>query len=65
MDIIDKIRKHSGPSDIDNFSVDIERRKNLNRDIKKILTKAFDGIDLERLSPELTWRYNRLKVRIQ
>ena len=65
MDIIDKIRKHA-PSDIDLAAIDIERRKALtDRDINKMLTKVFNGIDVERLSPELSWKYNRIKERIQ
>jgi hypothetical protein len=65
MDIIDKIRKHA-PSDIDRAAIDIERRKALtDRDINKMLTKVFNGIDVERLSPELSWKYNKIKERIQ
>ena len=65
MDIVDKIRK-AAPSDIDRLAIDIERRKALtDRDIEKMLTRVFNGIDVERLSPALSWRYNRLKVRIQ
>jgi hypothetical protein len=65
MDIIDKIRKHA-PSDIDLAAIDIERRKALtDRDINKMLTKVFNGIDVERLSPELSWKYNKIKERIQ
>ncbi len=65
MDIIDKIRKHA-PSDIDLAAIDIERRKALtDRDINKMLTKVFNGIDVESLSPELSWKYNKIKERIQ
>jgi hypothetical protein len=64
-DIIDRIRKHA-PSTIDNFAADIERRKNLtDRDIEAMLTRVFKGVDVERLNPRLSWRYNRLKSRVQ
>ena len=64
MDIIDKIRK-AAPSDIDRLAVDIERRKNLtDLAIEKMLVKTFNGIDVSRLSPELSYRYNRIKERI-
>ena len=64
MDIIDRIRKHA-PSEIDRMAIDLDRRKNLtDTDIEAMLIKTFNGIDVERLSPELSWRYNRLKDRI-
>ena len=64
MDIIDKIRQ-AAPSDIDRAAIDIERRKSLtDRNIQKMLTKVFNGIDVERLNPSLSWRYNRIKERI-
>ena len=63
-DIIDRIRKHA-PSDIDRAAINIERRNALtDRDIQKMLVKVFNGIDVERLNPSLSWRYNRIKERI-
>ena len=63
-DIIDRLRKVA-PTEIDNFAADHDRRKNLtDRDIEKMLVKVFNGISVERLSPELAWRYNRIKERI-
>jgi len=65
MDIIDRIRK-AAPSEIDRAATNIERRKNLtDRDIDRMLIKVFNGIDIERLTPELSWRYKRIKERIQ
>ena len=65
MDIIDRIRKHTGPSDIDRAAIDFERRSALtDKNIEAMLIKMFHGIDVERLNPELSWRYGRLKERI-
>ena len=66
MDIIDKIKNRVGPTDIDNFAADIERRTNLtDKNIKAMLIKVFNGIDIQRLSPAMVWKHNQLKVRIQ
>ena len=64
-DIIDRIRKHA-PSEIDRVAIDIERRTALDNDkINQILTKVFVNIDRDHLSPELWYRWNDIKGRIQ
>ena len=50
----------------DTLAVDIERRNNLSDvDIEKMLTKVFNGIDVQLLRPKLAWKYNRIKDRIR
>ena len=64
MDIVAKISKKF-PSAVDNFAADIKRRHSLtDKNIEVMLTKIFNGIPVERLSPEMSWRHNRLKQRI-
>ena len=60
MDIIDRIRAKA-PTEIDRFHADMERRVELTDDsINQILANVFSKIDRDRLTPELSYRWNRI-----
>ena len=63
-DIVDKIRKYA-PTEIDKFADDMDRRRSLD-DLKigRILRGVFNNIDVDRLNPELAFRYQRIKARL-
>ena len=60
-DIVDKIRKYA-PTEIDKFADDMDRRRSLD-DLKigRILRGVFNNIDVDRLNPELAFRFQRIK----
>lgn len=63
-DIIDKIRKVA-PSAIDKFHADMKRRNSLTDDkIQAILANIFKNLDYDKLSPELQFRYHKIRERI-
>ena len=63
-DIVDKIRDYA-PTEIDKFAADMNRRQSLDDfKIGRILRDIFNGIDIERLDPEMTFRYQRIKSRL-
>ena len=64
MDIIDRIRK-AAPTEIDTFYTDLERRNSLDDyKINSILTSVFSRIDTDSLTPELSFRYHRIKNKL-
>ena len=64
MDIIDRIRQKA-PSEIDIMHQNIERRKALDDDkVNQILQDIFFKIDVDRLTPALSYRWNEIKARI-
>ena len=64
MDIIDRIRQKA-PSEIDIMHQNIERRKSLTNDkANQILQDVFTKIDVDRLSPALSYRWNSIKARL-
>ena len=61
---IDRIRQKA-PSEIDTFAADIERRKSLTDDrVHQILQDVFTKIDVDRLTPALSFRWNSIKTRL-
>ena len=63
-DIVDRIRQKA-PSEIDKFHADMERRSSLDDDkMNQILQDIFSKIDLDRLTPALSYRWNEIKARI-
>jgi hypothetical protein len=64
-DIISKIDNRYPPK-FDKAIGDIERRKSLtDADINATLQNIFGKIDTGKLSPEMSYRWNSLKARIQ
>jgi hypothetical protein len=64
MDIIDRIRQKA-PSEIDIMHQNIERRKALTDDkVNQILQDVFTKIDVDRLSPALSYRWHDIKNRM-
>ena len=64
MDIIDRIRQKA-PSEIDIMHQNIERRKALDDDkVNQILQSIFSKINLDRLTPALSYRWNEIKGRM-
>ena len=63
-DIVDRIRQKA-PSEIDRFHADMERRAFLDDDkINQILQDIFSKIDVDRLTPSLSFRWHDIKNRI-
>ena len=63
-DIVDRIIQYA-PSEIDRFHADMERRNSLDDDkINKILQDVFTKIDVDRLTPSLSFRWHDIKNRI-
>ena len=61
-DIVDRIRQKA-PSEIDKFHTDMERRNSLDDDkVNQILQDIFSKIDLDRLTPSLSYRWNEIKA---